>query len=190
MQCYHNLVTPNIDFDTYTWRAARRSYIMRRVGETHAYVSTYVLVCPARVFGASVASPCVRVRARHDAQPRAECTHTKYVPVSSRTHVAREIIPMSVRFMHGGCRRRVCAPRASNSCTYTTLLYRRKFTLPLRPVSYATTPFETRIECYRNTAIRRPSVRTRRRNNADSAREPKWLGGISEKNTISTNDVV
>lgn len=164
---------------------------MRRVGETHAYIWAYVLVCPARVFGASVASPCT-----------CTCTCTTHNHVGERE---RESTPNTCLYIIAHTWREksfqcpfdsytavVCAPRASNSRTYYTHYSRRKFTLPLAPVSYAT-PFETRIECYR-PAIR-PSVRlhSQRRNNADSAtttRAQVTGGGISEKNAVSTNDVV
>lgn len=65
----------------------------------------------------------IRVRGTHNHVERAH-TPITYRRIR-RTHVAREIIPMSVRFMHAV----VCAVRASNSCTYTLL--RRKFPLPL-----------------------------------------------------------
>lgn len=95
MQCYHNLVTPNIDFDTYTWRAARRSYIMRRVGETHAYIWAYILVS-ARVFGASVAS--LRVRVCCAARTTTWREHAHQTRISLHTRGARN--HSNVRSIH------------------------------------------------------------------------------------------
>lgn len=68
----------------------------------------------------------IRVRGTHNHVERAHTpiTHRRIRRIRC-THVAREIIPMSVRFIHAV----VCAVRASNSRTYTLL--RRKFPLPL-----------------------------------------------------------
>ena len=168
MQCYHNLVTPNIDFDTYTWRAARRSYINAESGrDTRVRLSMHIRVCTRlrRLCRASVYTCDIRGKHNHVESVHAHQTHKSHTR-GARNH-------SNVRSIHARCRIR----GARVKFTYPHIV-RSKIHVPLVPGSYATA-FETRIECYK-IAIR-SSVCTSQKSNIDSTTINQVTGDILEK---------
>lgn len=166
MQCYHNLVTPNIDFDTYTWRAARRSYINAESGRhTRSFKHTY-----SCLYASSAPLSRLRVYVWYAASTTTWRVHAHQTH-KSHTRGARN--HSNVRSIHARCRIR----SARVKFTYPHIV-QSKIHVPLVPGSYATA-FETRIECYR-IAIR-SSVCTSQKSNIDSTTINQVTGDILEK---------